>query len=140
MIHLSIIHGLNQIEIDKNKEKGERERSIIQGSASSYKIVQVITNNSSFDCTQNLELRKQWVCPSIEKCSTIGERYDDFQFKYKDSITRFPLPDWLDVFLNSQPTATHKEIFKTPNAKFLIMTRDRERANKKKYLVDYEMS
>ena len=101
MIHLSIIHRLNQIEIDRNKEKGERERSLIQGAASSYKTVQVITNNSLFDCTQNLELRKQWVCPSIEKCSTIGERYDDFQFEYKDSINRFSLPEWLDVFLNS---------------------------------------
>ena len=53
MRHLSIIHGLNQIEIDKNKEKGERERSLNQGVASSSKTIQVITNNSLFDRTQN---------------------------------------------------------------------------------------
>jgi hypothetical protein len=47
---------------------------------------------------------------------------DSFQFKYKDAMTRFLLPDWLDKFLKSQPTATHNETLSDPNAKFIVMT------------------
>ena len=52
---------------------------------------------------------------------------DSFQFKYKDAMTRFPLPAWLDKFLTSQPTtatgSTQNDIMLSdPNAKFIVMT------------------
>jgi hypothetical protein len=61
---------------------------------------------------------------STSTTSTQDKNHDDygFQFKYKDAMTRFPLPDWLDKFLKSQPTATHNETLSDPNAKFIVMT------------------
>jgi hypothetical protein len=47
---------------------------------------------------------------------------DSFQFKFEDGLTRFPLPDWMDKFLKSQPTATHADLFSDPNEKFIVMT------------------
>ena len=44
------------------------------------------------------------------------------RFRYPDARTRFPLPAWLDQFLQSQPKSTHMEKLLDPNAKFLVMT------------------
>ena len=41
--------------------------------------------------------------------STRTRRNDDFYFQYKDPLNKFPLPQWLDEFLNSQPSKTHNE-------------------------------
>ena len=49
-------------------------------------------------------------------------RNDDFQFQYKDPLNKFPLPQWLDEFLNSQPSETHNETLADPNEKFIVMT------------------
>jgi hypothetical protein len=44
--------------------------------------------------------------------------------KYDDNNlhTKFPVPDWLDEFLQSQPTASHHDTLTSPHNKFLVMT------------------
>ena len=49
-------------------------------------------------------------------------RNEDFQFQYKDPLNKFPLPQWLDEFLNSQHSETHNETLADPNEKFIVMT------------------
>ena len=52
----------------------------------------------------------------------ITRRNDQFQFQYKDPLNKFPLPQWLEDFLNSQPSETHNETLADPNEKFIVMT------------------
>ena len=47
----------------------------------------------------------------------MGER-----FRLKLNQSKFPLPDWLDTFLNSQPIETHNKSIADPNQKFFVLT------------------
>ena len=47
---------------------------------------------------------------------------DTFQFQYDNPLHRFPLPEWLDDFLHSQPTNTHNETLADKHEKFIVMT------------------
>ena len=41
--------------------------------------------------------------------------------KHEDTRSRFPVPDWLDRFLKSQPTSSHSQTLNAPNAKFIVL-------------------
>ena len=43
-------------------------------------------------------------------------------FRLKFNRSMFPLPDWLDSFLDSQPIETHNNSLADPNQKFIVMT------------------
>lgn len=43
----------------------------------------------------------------------------DFQFPNR---SQFLLPEWLESFLQTQPTSTHADTLSDPNAKFIVMT------------------
>jgi len=43
----------------------------------------------------------------------------DVYFGY--AADRFPLPDWLDEFLKSQPIRTHNQTLADPNEKFIVL-------------------
>eukprot|EP00566_Odontella_aurita_P012860 CAMPEP_0113528066 /NCGR_PEP_ID=MMETSP0015_2-20120614/1637_1 /TAXON_ID=2838 /ORGANISM="Odontella" /LENGTH=463 /DNA_ID=CAMNT_0000426555 /DNA_START=143 /DNA_END=1532 /DNA_ORIENTATION=+ /assembly_acc=CAM_ASM_000160 len=46
----------------------------------------------------------------------------EFSLIYPDARSRFPLPDWLDSFLDSQPSWNHTTMLSDPDRKFLVMT------------------
>jgi len=57
------------------------------------------------------------------KTATTGHDIDiPLNFEYNNPIHRFPLPLWLDNFLNSQPSETHHDMLVDPNEKFLVLT------------------
>jgi hypothetical protein len=47
----------------------------------------------------------------------------DYEFiKFEDAKERFPLPDWLENFLKTQPVAIHNDTLSDPDAKFIVLT------------------
>jgi hypothetical protein len=48
--------------------------------------------------------------------------YDYDFIKYEDAKERFPLPDWLENFLKTQPVASHNNTLSDPDAKFIVLT------------------
>eukprot|EP00588_Corethron_pennatum_P022827 CAMPEP_0194312812 /NCGR_PEP_ID=MMETSP0171-20130528/9746_1 /TAXON_ID=218684 /ORGANISM="Corethron pennatum, Strain L29A3" /LENGTH=524 /DNA_ID=CAMNT_0039067509 /DNA_START=216 /DNA_END=1790 /DNA_ORIENTATION=- len=51
-----------------------------------------------------------------------GDEYDYRFIKYEDVAKKFPLPDWWDKFLKTQPVASHDKTLSDPDTKFLVMT------------------
>jgi len=51
-----------------------------------------------------------------------GDEYDYNFIRYEDVANKFPLPDWLDKFLKTQPVASHEKTLADPDIKFLVMT------------------
>jgi len=57
------------------------------------------------------------------KTATTGHDINTpLNFEYNNPLHRFPLPLWLDNFLNSQPSETHHDMLLDPNEKFLVLT------------------
>jgi hypothetical protein len=48
--------------------------------------------------------------------------YDYDFIKYEDGKERFPLPDWLENFLKTQPVAIHNDTLSDPDAKSIVLT------------------
>ena len=58
-----------------------------------------------------------------EQQAWLRHRPQEAQYvRYSDAKTRFPVPDWLDQLLKSQPVSTHSETLNDPSAKFIVAT------------------
>lgn len=55
-----------------------------------------------------------------------------YRIQYPDYRSRFPVPDWLEEYLSSQPLSeeAHIQMLQDPNEKFIVMTCDKYRGNK----------
>ena len=60
--------------------------------------------------------------PNSTKDTPVAIETSSFQIQYTDYRTRFPVPEWLEEFLTTQPPQTHNESLLDPNQKFLVMT------------------